>query len=83
MFLETQVAQSRFAKQQEATRADGLAAQVCGATAHDLTLLATSNTMRAWLLTCCVAALPFCLYTDLGPSGTTGAMSLLENMPIG
>lgn len=28
VFLETQVAQSRFAKQQEATRADSLAAQV-------------------------------------------------------
>ena len=29
VFLQTQVAQSRFAKQQEATRADSLAAQVC------------------------------------------------------
>ena len=54
MFLETQVAQFRSAKQQEATRADGLAAQVphqpdplpCCQEQHILTCAQMNNAMH-------------------------------------
>ena len=64
VFLETQVAQSRFAKQQEATRADGLAAQVRCHAAKTSPILQHCTCM---LEVCCWTALPLCLCAAIRP----------------